>query len=104
EIARPELAVDREIEERRFTGVLLQLKPDSDRPDLALLERCFLAHEFAFVRRDMVRRRVIESFHTRLLWGSEQGKRVGLVKGRLDDPKASLVAVRLAAPKPANAR
>jgi hypothetical protein len=37
ELARPELAVDREIEERKFTGVLLQLKPDSDRPDLALL-------------------------------------------------------------------
>jgi hypothetical protein len=43
EIARSELAVDREIEERNFTGVLLQLKPDSDSPDLALLERCFLA-------------------------------------------------------------
>ncbi|HXW74798.1 MAG TPA: hypothetical protein VEK10_08300 [Steroidobacteraceae bacterium] len=36
EIARPELAVDRKIEERKFTGVLLQLKPDSDRPDPVL--------------------------------------------------------------------
>ena len=83
EIARPELAVDREIEERELTRVLLQLKSDSDRPDLALLERCFLAHQFALVPRDMVRRRVIDRFHTCFLWGSERGKRVGLIKGRL---------------------
>ena len=82
EIARPELAVDCEVEERELAGVLLQLKPDSDRPDLALLERCFLANKSAFVPRDMVQRRVINRFRTRLFWSNERGKRVGPVEGR----------------------
>jgi hypothetical protein len=71
EIARSELAVDREIEERKFAGVSLQLKPNAYCPDFALLERRLLAHKFALVPRDMVRRRVIDSFHTCLLWISE---------------------------------
>src|SRR5215469_11526019 len=67
EIARPELAIDREIEECKFTGVSLQLKPNPYCPDLALLERCLLAHKFALVPGDMVHRRVIDRFHTCLL-------------------------------------
>ena len=53
EIAPPELAVDREIEERKFTSFALQLKPNPYCPDLALLERRFLTHKFAFVPRNM---------------------------------------------------
>jgi hypothetical protein len=71
EIARSELAVDREIEEGKFAGVALQLKPNAYCPDFAWFERRFLAHKFALVPRDMVHRRVIDSFHTCLLWINE---------------------------------
>ena len=86
EVAWTELAVDREIEERELASVLLQLKPDSDRPDLALLERYFLAYKLVLVPRDMVHHRVIDRFHTCLLWSSERGKRVQSGKGRLSTP------------------
>src|SRR5262249_28617197 len=99
EIARPELAVGREIEEYELAGILLQLKPDSDRPDLALLERCLLAHKFALVPRDLAHRSLVRRFHTCLLWSSERGKRVKPAKGRsstLSGPRAVPIAVIVA--------
>jgi len=53
EIARPELAVRHQIEERKFTGIALKLKPRPSGPDLALPEQSFLAHKFALVPRDI---------------------------------------------------
>jgi hypothetical protein len=49
QVAGAELAVDREIEQGKFSHALGQLKAYPDRPDLLETQRCLLSYELAFV-------------------------------------------------------
>jgi hypothetical protein len=49
EVAAPQLAVDRHIEQREVAIVVGHLKPDANLPDMFRKQRTFLAYDAAFV-------------------------------------------------------
>jgi hypothetical protein len=51
EVTAPQLAVDREIEQREIACSSLQLQPNADGPDLFRFQRALLVDEPAFVPR-----------------------------------------------------
>lgn len=51
EIAAPELAIDTQVEERKFTHSVVHLQTHTERPDVLELERGLLPHDLALVPR-----------------------------------------------------
>src|SRR5215472_7821607 len=68
EIAAPEFAVDREVEQGEVAGSALHLEPDPDRPHVLRLQRALLSHKAPFVPGIATRyRRLVAIEHDRLL-------------------------------------
>jgi hypothetical protein len=57
DVAAPELAVDRKVEQREVAFAALQLKPDPNCPDIFRLERALLADQAALVPGSVLRTR-----------------------------------------------
>ncbi len=51
--AASQFAVDRQVEQRQFPGVVRHLQANSNRPDVFQLEWVFLADQFALVPRNV---------------------------------------------------
>jgi hypothetical protein len=81
----PRCALVADADLRQLLINIAQSEPTFD----SSLERCFLTHKLALVPWDMVRRRVIDRFHTCVLWSSQRGKRVRPAKRALIDPRAA---------------
>src|SRR5262249_51107331 len=76
EIAAPEFAVDREVEQDEVAGSALDLEPDPDRPYVPRLQRALLPNEAPFVPGIATRcRRLVAIEHDRLL-GTNRALRV----------------------------
>jgi len=67
QIAPTQLAVDGEVEQRKFPGSMIQLQPNSDRPDLLQLQRWLLAKQLALVPRRNTRSGIRDGIHHSLL-------------------------------------
>src|SRR5215471_1020960 len=68
EIATPEFAVDREVEQGEVAGSALHLEPDPDRPHVLGLQRALLPNKAPFVPGIATRhRRLVAIEHDRLL-------------------------------------
>src|SRR6516164_7314050 len=68
EIAAPEFAVDREVEQGEVAGAALHLEPDPDRPHVLRLQRALLSNKAPFVPGIATpHRRLVAIEHDRLL-------------------------------------
>jgi hypothetical protein len=67
QIASAQLAVDCEIEQREFSAPMIELKSNSDSPDLFQLQRRLLAEQLAFVPWDCTSCSCRPGIHERLL-------------------------------------
>jgi hypothetical protein len=86
QVARSQLAIDGQIEQRQVSAVVGKLQSNPDSPDVLELERCLLTDELAFVPRFAVYRIANELFHDRFL-SFEKGTSVcTAMEGAVSDP------------------
>src|SRR3954453_9843231 len=72
EIASAQLAIDREIEQRKITGTVSNLQAHSNGPDVFELQRRFLPDELSFVPWFTGWTNASGRFHERLLFAKEE--------------------------------